>query len=166
MKIPREHSCFLNWNPCQWNLKNCFCLIRRMGFRGGAAVKNLLVNAGNTGSIPGTGRSPGVGNGNPLQVTEKYLPGKFYGQKYLVGYSLGGCKESEMTEQPSMHSCTPKTNTVYVNYNTNMFSQFSSVQFSRSVVSDSSQPHESQHARPPCPSPTPGVHSDSRLSSQ
>ena len=41
----------------------------------------------------------------------------------------------------------------------------SSVQFSRSVVSDSSRPHESQHARPPCPSPTPGVHSDSRPSS-
>jgi len=34
--------------------------------------------------------------------------------------------------------------------------QFSSVQFSRSVVSDSLRPHESQHARPPCPSPTPG----------
>ena len=33
-----------------------------------------------------------------------------------------------------------------------------SVQFSRSVVSDSLQPHELQHARPPCPSPTPGVH--------
>ena len=43
---------------------------------------------------------------------------------------------------------------------------FSSVQFSRSVVSDSLRPHESQHARPPCPSPTPGVHSDSRPSSQ
>ena len=44
--------------------------------------------------------------------------------------------------------------------------QFSSVQFSCSVVSDSLQPHESQHARPPCPSPTPGVHSDSRPLSQ
>ena len=40
-----------------------------------------------------------------------------------------------------------------------------SVQFSRSVVSDSLRPHESQHTRPPCPSPTPGVHSDSRPSS-
>ena len=39
-------------------------------------------------------------------------------------------------------------------------------QISHSVVSDSLQPHESQHARPPCPSPTPGVHSDSRPSSQ
>ena len=42
----------------------------------------------------------------------------------------------------------------------------SSVQFSRSVVSDSLRPHESQHTRPPCPSPTPGVHSDSRPLSQ
>ena len=41
-----------------------------------------------------------------------------------------------------------------------------SVQFSRSVVSDSLWPHESQQARPPCPSPTPRVHSDSRSSSQ
>ena len=43
---------------------------------------------------------------------------------------------------------------------------FSSVQFSHSVVSDSLWPHESQHARLPCPSPTPGVHSDPRPSSQ
>ena len=43
---------------------------------------------------------------------------------------------------------------------------FSSVQFSRSVVSDSLRPHESQLTRPPCPSPSPGVHSDSRPSSQ
>ena len=41
-----------------------------------------------------------------------------------------------------------------------------SVQFSRSVLSDSLQPHESQHTRPPCPSPTPGVYSDSCPSSR
>ena len=45
-------------------------------------------------------------------------------------------------------------------------SSISSVQFSRSVVSDSLRPHELQHGRPPCPSPTPGVHSDSHPSSQ
>ena len=39
-------------------------------------------------------------------------------------------------------------------------------QFSHSVMSNFLRPHESQHSRPPCPSPTPGVHSDSRLSSQ
>ena len=44
-------------------------------------------------------------------------------------------------------------------------STFSSVQFSRSVVSKSLRPHELQHARPPCPSPTPRVHSNSRPSS-
>ena len=43
---------------------------------------------------------------------------------------------------------------------------FTSVQFSCSVVSDSLRPHESQHTRPPCPSPTPGVHPDSRPLSQ
>ena len=42
----------------------------------------------------------------------------------------------------------------------------SSVQFSRSVMSNSLWPHESQHARPPCPSPTPRVYSNSYPSSQ
>ena len=44
--------------------------------------------------------------------------------------------------------------------------EVSSVHFSRSVVSHSLQPHELQHARPPCPSPTPGVDSNSCPSSQ
>ena len=46
-----------------------------------------------------------------------------------------------------------------------MENSISSVQFSRSVVSDSLWSHESQHARPLCPSPSPGVHSNSRPSS-
>ena len=50
---------------------------------------------------------------------------------------------------------------------TNKFNcQFSSVQFNHSVMSDSLRPHESQHARPPCPSPPLGVLSDSHPSSQ
>ena len=40
--------------------------------------------------------------------------------------------------------------------------KFQSVQFSRSVVTDSLQPHRLQHARPPCPSPTPGVYSETQ----
>ena len=47
-----------------------------------------------------------------------------------------------------------------------VITNLSSVQFSHSVVSDSLQPHELQHARPPCPSPTPRVHSNSSPSSQ
>ena len=50
--------------------------------------------------------------------------------------------------------CLPLSNFVF-------FTLFSSVQVSRSVVSNSLRPHESQHARPPCPSPTPGAHPDS-----
>ena len=39
------------------------------GFPGGSVTKNLPANAGDTGSIPGLGRSPGGGNGNPLQYS-------------------------------------------------------------------------------------------------
>ena len=58
------------------------------------------------------------------------------------------------------------------NFNNSVFKlvlgvlQLSSVQFSHSVMSNSLRPHESQHARPPCPSPTPRVHSNSCPSSQ
>ena len=40
-----------------------------MGFPGGSVVKNLPAKAGDAGSIPGSGRSPGEGNGNPLQYS-------------------------------------------------------------------------------------------------
>ena len=40
-----------------------------MGFPGGTVVKNLLTNAGDAGSVPVSGRSPGGGNGNPLQYS-------------------------------------------------------------------------------------------------
>ena len=52
-------------------------------------IKNLPDNAADADSIPGSGRSPGEGSGNPR---------KFHGQRNLVGYSLWGCKESDMTE--------------------------------------------------------------------
>ena len=45
-------------------------------------------------------------------------------------------------------------------WQTDSSGQLGSVQFSRSIVSDSLRPHGLQHARPPCPSPTPGVHSN------
>ena len=64
-----------------------------VGFPGGSDHKESACNAGDTSSIPESGRSPGEGNGNPL------LPGEFHGQRSLVGYSPWGCKESDMTEQ-------------------------------------------------------------------
>ena len=61
-------------------------------------VKNLPVNAEdlrNPGLITGSGRSPGGGHGNPLQYSCLENP---HGQRSLVGYSLWGRKQSDMTE--------------------------------------------------------------------
>ena len=54
-------------------------------FPGGSVIKIPPGNAGDQGSIPGSGRSPGKGNGNPLQYS---CLGKFHGQR--VGYSPWG----------------------------------------------------------------------------
>ena len=59
-------------------------------------------------------------------------------------------QQQKRTTESSLNSWPPKSWDYFV----------SSVQFSRSVMSDSLRPHELQHTRPPCPSPTPGVHSD------
>ena len=102
-------------------------------------VKNPPANAGdvrNVGLIPGLGRFPGGGHGNPLQYSCLVNPvdrGAWWSMVHMVAKSRTLLK---------------------------LLSTHSSVQFSRSVVSDSLQPHESQHARPPCPSQTPGVHSN------
>ena len=62
--------------------------------------------------------------------------------------------------QALLYSLIPLHNTCI-----SLLVQFSSVQFSCSVMSDSLWPHELQHARPPCPSPTPGIHPNPRPSS-
>ena len=64
----------------------------------GLAVRNPPVNAGDAGDeglIAGLGRSPGEGNGNPLQ----FLHGKFHRQRSLASCSPWGCKQSDTTEQ-------------------------------------------------------------------
>ena len=66
-------------------------------------VKNPSANAGDvrdSGSIPGLGGSPGGGHGNPLQYS---CLEKLHGQRSLVGYSPQGRKESDTTEQLSIH---------------------------------------------------------------
>ena len=65
------------------------------GFPGGAVVKNPPANAGDVRSIPGWGRSPGEGNGNPIQYSCLENP---HGQRSLAGYSTWGRKESDTTE--------------------------------------------------------------------
>ena len=65
-------------------------------FPGGSDGKESAYNAGDPGSIPGSGRNPGEGNGNLLQYT--WL-GKPNGWRSLVGYSPWGRKESDTTER-------------------------------------------------------------------
>ena len=67
-----------------------------MGFPGDPDSKEFTCSAGNLGSMPGLGRSPGGGHGNPLQYSYLENP---HGQRSLVGYSQWGHKESDMTEQ-------------------------------------------------------------------
>ena len=62
---------------------------------GGSDSKESACNAGDPGSIPGLGRSPGEENGNPVQYS--CLENR-HGQRSLMGYSPWGCKESGMTE--------------------------------------------------------------------
>ena len=61
----------------------------------GSDGKAPACNAGDPGLMPGSGRSPGKRNSNPLQY---FSPGKSHGWRSLVGYSPWGCKELDMTE--------------------------------------------------------------------
>ena len=67
-----------------------------LGFPGGSEVKASASNVGDPSLIPGSGRSPGEGNGNPLQCS--CLENPMDGES-LVGYSPRGHKESDMTER-------------------------------------------------------------------
>ena len=66
-----------------------------LGFPGGSDDKESACNVGDLGSIPGLGRSPEGGHGNPLQYSCLENP---HGQRSLVGYSPWGHKESDRAE--------------------------------------------------------------------
>ena len=104
-----------------------------------------------------------------LQPTRLLLPWDFPGKSTGVGrhcllrpyflhwsYLNSGGRKGNQKEQENcfnkVHICVPVCFVVVLKY-----LSVSSVQFSRSVVSDSLRPHEPQHTRPPCPSPTSGV---------
>ena len=114
----------------------------KLGFPGIAVVKKQGEICKRGGFDSWVGMIPWCRKWQPGPV---FLPGKFHEQRSLAGYSPWGCKEWDATEQREV--------------------QFSSVQFSCLVVSHCLRPHESQRARPPCPSPTPRVHPNSCASS-
>ena len=149
------------------------------GFLGSSSGKESTCNVGDPNLIAGSGRTPGGGHGNPLQYSCLENP---QGQRSLVSYSPWGHEESGTTERLSTHTRIHIYTHIYIFflrffsitgyykilsyvpllYSSSLlviyFIYNSSVQFSCSVVFNSLRPHEPQHGRPPCPSPTPGVY--------
>ena len=122
-------------------------------------VKKSACNAGDPGLIPGSGRFPGEGNGYPLQYSCMENP-MDRGAWQVTVHGLGVGHE---------HTCLPyHTYILFSKVSSNLLLfwklghlfSFSSVQFICSAV-PTLQPHGLQHARPPCPSPTPGACSNS-----
>ena len=79
-------------------------------FPGGSDGKASAYNAGDPGSVPGLGRSPGEGNGTPLQYS---CLKKTHGWRSLAGYSSWGRKESDMTERLHFHFHILKSDPVW-----------------------------------------------------
>ena len=106
----------------------------------------------------------GEGNGNPLQCSCLENPrdgGAWWAAIYGVTQSRTRLKRlsssSHLTNQSQQGPGKVMDSLVQL-IQPSFYNVWISVQFSRSVVPNSLRPHEPQHARPPCPSPTPGVH--------
>ena len=129
----------------------CQLLVLTQGFPGGSVVKNLPANAGDEIFILGSGRSTGVDKGNPLQYF--CLENLLSSEPWQA--TVHGDAKSQ-TEWLSMPTCIFISTSLIL-----IFFYYLSAQFSHLVMSNSLLPHGLQHARPPCPSPTPGVYSNS-----
>ena len=90
---------FSLWIPSLRFFSNCGEIY--IGLPDDTVVKNPPANAGDVGSTPGSGKSPGGGNGKPTPV---FLPGKPHGQRSLAGCNPWGHKELDSTGQLSTHT--------------------------------------------------------------
>ena len=88
--------------------KRRFAFLYQM-FPGGSDGKTSAYNAGDPGSIPGSGKIPWR---RIWQSTPVLLPGKSHGQRSVVGYSPWGLKESDTTEQLHIHTYIPDVKTM------------------------------------------------------
>ena len=144
-----------------------FITLRLWDFSGGSDGKESTCNR-RPEFNPWVGKIPWRREWLPSPVSS---PEKSHGQKSMVGYSSWSLKRVDhnwATKQ--QHTWFYGTSSVRVSHNAEMNitppRTIQSVQISCSVVSDSLQPHKSQHAKPPCPSLTPGAYSNSCPSNQ
>ena len=137
-----------------------------MGFPGGSGGKEPACNVGDLNLIPGSGRSPGEGNGHLFKYSclENSMDrGAWWATSHRVKKSQTRLSDftfflllSLKTHSPimAMLFLSNKINN-YFPISANSLYSYSTVQFSHSVLSDSLRPHGLQNARLPCPSPTP-----------
>ena len=92
------HSTYSSSLSVSYMIIECFLYNYCHGFPGSSGGKESACHTGDLGSSPGSGKSPGVGHGNPLEYSCLENP---HGQRCLAGYSPWGCKESDMTGQLS-----------------------------------------------------------------
>ena len=102
-------------------------------------------------------RVQSLGQEDPLEMewlpTPGFSPGEYHGQRSLVGYSQWGHKKSDMTERLALLLFM-----FFIIYSSNII--YNKLLSSCLVMSDSLRPHRLQHARLPCPSSSPGAHSN------
>ena len=158
---------------CSWFL--CFSCPSFFCINCGLAGKESACNAGDLGSIPGLGSSPGEGIGYPLQYSglenamKCVVHGVTKSQTQLREFQFHFDLQPNAIPIDTSSKMLYKSNRQGFSGNSaqnewpvsNHKETFSSVQFSRSVMSDSLRPHELQHTRLPCSSLTPRFCSNS-----
>ena len=124
---------------------NLYQVYLNEGFRGSSEVKASACNAGDLGSIPGSGDPPWRRKWQPTPV---FLPGESHGRRNLVGYSPRGHKESDTTEHLHFHFLSMQTlcsllkrNTCYLSPSGWLYRSVRNDCVSHSVISDSLRPH-------------------------
>ena len=102
----KVHDSFYFYVWWEAGMELCMSISNCSGLPWWLVVKNSPANAGDLRLIPGLGRSPGGGHGNP----PVFLPGESHGQRSLEGYTLWSCKESDTTYQLYNNLTAPAPN--------------------------------------------------------
>ena len=130
------------------------------GFPGGSVSKESACNVGDLASVPRVGWFPGEGNGNPLQYSWLENP-MHIEARWATVHRVARFRHNLVSRLPQCDKHIRAKNFVASQVLTMQSHLYLSVNSVQSLSHICLWPHGLQHTRPPCPSPTPGVHSDS-----